>query len=67
MQSFEIYLVDKLRESHMHPYIIIENKILINKNLIKKYKLPVVLEQSNRIYFPVDNHANSEALYLPQR
>lgn len=64
--------MDKL-QSHMYPYVIVEKKILINKNSIKKHiniciiGLPVVLEQSCRIYFPVDNHANNEALYPPQR
>lgn len=46
------------------------NKIKIRlKNIINIciIGLPVVLEQSCRIYFPVDNHANNEALYPPQR
>lgn len=57
--------MDKLWESHIKKKILIKNRL---KNInICIIGLPVVLEQSNRIYFPIDNHANSEALYLPQQ
>lgn len=57
--------MDKLQESHIKKKILIKNRL---KNInICIIGLPVVLEQSNRIYFPIDNHANSEALYLPQQ